>query len=113
MRLLYRLSSDVVQVNGKQPGAFTLSRSVRQCCLLLHLLYALTSLSQGHGIQSGSMRNRCPSGGGRARVSAYVDQIFIFVSCRNEIKVVQKALKRYEMVTGVKINRNKGLRLGT
>lgn len=40
--LLYRSPSAVVQVNGRLSLAFTLSWSVRQCCPLSSLLYALT-----------------------------------------------------------------------
>lgn len=45
--------------------------------------------------------------GARAGVSAYADDVSMFVSCRNDIEVVQKALERYKKVTRAKINRNK------
>lgn len=44
----------------------------------------------------------------------YAD-VSIFVSCRSDIKVVQKALERYEKVMGggkIKRNKSSGLRLG-
>lgn len=50
-----------------------------------------------------------------AKVSAYTDDISIFVSCQSDIKVVQKLLEQYERVVGAKINHNKssGLQLGS
>lgn len=53
------------------------------------------------------------SGGARARVSAYADDVFTFVSSRSDIEVVLKALDQYEKLTGTKINRDKssGLRI--
>ena len=49
----------------------------------------------------------------RARVSAYANDITVFVSRRLEIKFV-KALARYEQIAGVKVNfdQSEGLRLG-
>ena len=49
----------------------------------------------------------------RAKISAYIDDITVFVSRRLDIKAVKKAFERYEEVAGAKINFNKseGLRL--
>ena len=50
----------------------------------------------------------------RERVSAYADDITVFVSRLSDIKAVKKAVKRYEVVAGAKINfdKRKCLRLG-
>lgn len=40
----------------------------------------------------------------RARVSAYADDVSAFVSSRSDIEVVLKALERYKLVIGDKIN---------
>ena len=50
----------------------------------------------------------------RAKVSAYADDITVFVSRRLDILAVKKAVERYEEVAGAKINfgKSKGLRLG-
>lgn len=51
---------------------------------------------------SPALRGIAGPGGARAKVSAYADDrgVSIFVSCRSDIEVVQKALERYEKVTG-------------
>ncbi len=116
--LLYRSPSAVVQVNGRLSDAFVLSRSVRQGCPLSPLLYALAlePLLRRLKDETGSpaLRGIAVPGGSRARVSAYADDVSAFVSSRSDIEAVQKALDRYEKVTGAKINRDKssGLRLG-
>ena len=116
--LLYRAPSAVVQVNGKLSSVFALSRSVRQGCPLSPLLYALALEPLLRRLKdetsSPALRGIGVPGGARARVSAYADDVSAFVSSREDIEAVQKAVDRYEKVTGAKINRDKssGLRLG-
>ena len=49
-----------------------------------------------------------------ARVSAFADDITVFVSCRLDIKAVTTAVGKYERIVGAKVNSDKseGLRLG-
>ena len=49
-----------------------------------------------------------------ARVSAFADDITVFVSCRLDIKAVKKAVSEYERIAGAKVNfdKSEGLRLG-
>ena len=49
-----------------------------------------------------------------ARVSAFADDITVFVSCRLDIKAVKKAVSEYERIAGAKVNfdESEGLRLG-
>ena len=49
-----------------------------------------------------------------ARVSAFADDITVFVSRRLDIKAVKKAVGEYERITGAKANfdKSEGLRLG-
>lgn len=86
----------VVLVNGKRSGVFELSRSAHQICPL-SLLFTIWSPAL--------CRIGLP-GGARARVSAYVDNVSIFVSCRNDFEVLQKALERYKKVMEANINRD-------
>ena len=43
----------------------------------------------------------------RARVSTFADDITVFVSHRSDIEAVKKAVVRYELVAGAKVNFNK------
>ena len=49
-----------------------------------------------------------------ARVSAFADDITVFVSRRLDIKAVKKAVGEYERIAGAKVNfdKSEGLRLG-
>ena len=49
-----------------------------------------------------------------AKVSAYADDITVFVSRRLDLKAVKKAVVRFEQIVGAKINfdKSEGLRLG-
>ena len=49
-----------------------------------------------------------------ARVSAFTDDITVFVSRRLDIKAVKKAVSEYERIAGAKVNfdKSEGLRLG-
>lgn len=44
--------------------------------------------------------------GAQSMGSAYAEDVCIFVSCHSNIAVVHKALERYQIITGTKINRN-------
>ena len=48
------------------------------------------------------------------KISAFADDITVFVSCRLAIVAVKMAVERYEKVAGAKINfdKSEGLRLG-
>ena len=54
------------------------------------------------------------AGSVHARISAYADDITVFVSSRLDILAVKKAVERYEKVAGAKVNfdKSEGLRLG-
>ena len=50
----------------------------------------------------------------RAKVSAYADDIIVFVSSRLDILAVKKAVEKYDKVAGAKVNfdKSEGLQLG-
>ena len=115
---MYLNSQAVVLVNGRRSEAFAIERSNRQGCSLSPLLYLLTleplvcrlwnekASPALHGIPfDGSLS---------AKVSAYADDINVFVSCRLDIKPVKNAVAKYEQIEGAKINfvKSEGLRLG-
>ena len=49
-----------------------------------------------------------------ATVSAFADDITVFVSCRLDLRAVKKAVDEYEQIAGVKVNfvKSEGLQLG-
>ena len=118
INMMYHNPQTVVQVNGRRSRAFAIERSVWLGCPLSPLLYvlALEPLLRRHrdertnpalhGIPFASSLS--------ARVSAFADDITVFVSRRQVIKAVKKAIGEYERIAGAKVNfdKSKGLRFG-
>ena len=107
-----------MQVNGRRSRAFAIEHSVRQGCPLSPLLYflALEPLLRRLRDEGTNPALRCVPFAGplTARVSAFADDITVFVSRRLDIKAVKKAVGEYERIAGAKVNfdKSEGLRLG-
>ena len=116
--MMYHNPQAVVQVNGRRSRAFAIERSVRKGCPLSPLLYVLTLEPLLRRLRnegtSPVLRGDPFAGPPTARVSAFADDITVFVSRRLDIKAVKKAVGEYERITGAKVNfdKSKGLRLG-
>ena len=107
-----------MQVNGRRSGAFAIERSVQQGCPLSPLLYVLALKPLLRRLRnegtSPALRGVPFAGRLTARVSAFADDITVFVSHRLDIKVVKEAVVEYEQIAGAKVNfdKSEGLRLG-
>ena len=105
-------------MNGRCSGAFEIERSVRQGCPLFPLLYVLALEPLLRRLRDGGARSALRgillSGSVRAKISAFADDITVFVSRRRDIVAVKEAVARYEKVAGAKVNfdKSEGLRLG-
>ena len=103
-----------MQVNGKRLKAFMIERSVQQGCPLSPLLYVLTLEPLLRRLRDESarlvLRGVSLTGSIRVKISAYADDITVYVSSRQDIL----AVKRYEKVAGAKVNfdKSEGLWLG-
>ena len=106
--MLYRNPQAVVQVNGRCSEAFAIERSVRQGCPLSPLLYVLALeplLRRLRDERDGpALRGILLSGSVRAKISAFADDITVFVSRRRDILVVKEVVSSYEKVAGAKVN---------
>ena len=115
---MYHNPQAVVQVNGKSLGAFAIKRSVRQDCPFSPLLYILAVEPLLRRVRDErarpALRGIPLAGRVQAMVSAYADDITVFVSRRMDILAVKEAVGRYENVVGAKVNfdKSEGLRLG-
>ena len=116
--MMYHNPQAVVQVNGRRSGTITIERSLRQGCPLSPLLYVLAlepllCRLKDEGT-SPSLRRVPFAGTLTARVSAFADDVTVFVSRRLDIKAVKESVVLYERIAGAKVNfdKSEGLRLG-
>ena len=102
----------------KRSEAFAIERSVQQGCPLSSLLYVLALEPLLRRLKDGKASPALcgiPLAGPlSAKVSAYADDITVFVSCRLDIMAVKAAAVKNERTAGAKINfdKSKGLRVG-
>ena len=93
--MMYHNPQAVVLMNGKRSRAFAIERSVRQDCSLSPLLYVVAFeplLRRLRDERTNSvLRGVLFAGSLTARVSAFADDITVFVSRRLDIKAVKKA----------------------
>ena len=116
--MMYNNPQAVVQVNGRRSGTIAIERLVRQGSLLSPLLYVLglepllRRLSDKR--TSPALRGVPFAGLLTARVSAFADDITVFVSRHLDIKAVKEAVVEYERIAGAKVNfdKSEGLRVG-
>ena len=108
----------VVQVNWRCSEAFAIERSVRQGCPLSPLLYVLALDPLLRRLRDGgarpALRGILQSGSVRAKISAFADDITVFVLRCRDIVAVKEAVARYGKVASAKVNfdKSEGLRLG-
>ena len=116
--IMYHNPQAVMQVNGRRSRVFAIERSVRQGCSLSLLLYVLALelllrrlWDEGTNL---ALRGVPFAGPLSARVSAFADDITVFVSRRLDIKAVKKAVGEYERIAGAKVNfdKSEGLQFG-
>ena len=116
--MMYHNPQAVVQVNGRRSGVIAIERSVRQGCPLSPLLYVLALEPLLRRLRdegtSPALRGIPFVGRLAARVSAFADDVTVFVSRRQDIEAVKEAVVEYERIAGAKVNfdKSEGLRLG-
>ena len=109
--MMYHNPRAVVQVNGRRSRPFAIERSVRQGCPLSPLLYVLAfepllRRLRDEG-ENPTLRDVSFADPLTATVSAFADDITVFVSRRLDIKSVKKAVAEYERIAGAKVNFDK------
>ena len=116
--MMYHNPQAVVQVNGRRSGVIAIERSVRQRCPLSPLLYVLALEPLLRRLRdegtSPALRGIPFVGRLAARVSAFADDVTVFVSRLRDIEAVKEAVVEYERIAGAKVNfdKSEGLRLG-
>ena len=116
--MMYHNPQAVVQVNGKRSGVIAIERSVRQGFPLSPLLYVLALEPLLRRLRdegkSPALRGIPFVGRLAARVSAFADDVTVFVSRLRDIEAVKEEVVEYERIAEAKVNfdKSEGLRLG-
>ena len=101
----------VVQINDRRSEEFVIGRSVRHSFSLSPFLFVLALVSLLCSLRDGAvnpaLRGVPLAGCLRAKVSAYADDITVFVSRWSDIEAVKKAVERHEEVACANINFDK------
>ena len=115
--IMYHNPQAVVQVNGRCSRAFAIERSVWQGFPQSPLLYILALVPLLRGLrdegENPALHGVPCAGPLTASVSAFADDIRVFVSRSLDIKAVKKVVSEYEQIEGAKVNfdKSEGLRL--
>ena len=108
---MYHNPQAVARVNERRSRAFAIVRSVQQSCPLSPLLYVLALEPQLRRLRiegTNSALLGIPFAGPlTARVSAFADDITVFVSYLKDIEVVKKAVAGYKRIAGANVNFDK------
>ena len=116
--MMYHNPQAVVLVNGRRSEVFAIERSVRQGCPLSPLLYVLALEPLLRRLRdertSPSLRGIPFDSSLAARVSAFDDDIMVFVSRRLDVGAVKEAVVECERIAGARVDfdKSEGLRLG-
>ena len=116
--MMYHNPQAVVQVNRRHSRVFAIERLVRQGCPLSPLLYVLALeplLRRLRDVGTNpALRSIHFASPLTARVSAFADDITVFVSRHLDIKAVKKAVGKYEQIAGPEFDfdKSEGLQLG-
>ena len=109
--MMYHNPQAVVQVNGRHSRAFVIKHLVQQGCPLSPLFYVLALEPLLRRLRDGgtnpALRGVPFTGPLTARVSAFADDITIFVSRCLDVEAVKKAVGEYERIAGAKVNFDK------
>ena len=108
IKLLYKKSKVQINVNGILTKDFKIDREVKQGCPLSSalyviaispLLYKIKHEPRLQGVQLSTAK--------RLKISAYADDVTVFVRNQAELDIIREHFNTYEAVAGAKLNNSK------
>jgi hypothetical protein len=96
-----------VKVNGFETSEFDINRGVRQGCALSALLYVLVSEVLALEIRNNNRIIGYTFNDNHFKLSQYADDLMTVVTDDNSVNEIFHVLKRFELATNAKINKNK------
>ena len=111
---MYQDATSTVQINGHVAGTVPLRCSVRQGCPLIMSLFAFYIIPLLHYLDTYPDGIRFGRTGNPVAVVAYADDVTIFVTQRDDFRIIRDALQFYEKASEVRLNiqKSKALTIG-
>uniref|UniRef100_A0A8B9GNW5 Reverse transcriptase domain-containing protein n=1 Tax=Astyanax mexicanus TaxID=7994 RepID=A0A8B9GNW5_ASTMX len=107
LKLLYKKTVVQINVNGVLTDKFEIKRGVKQGCPLSAALYIMAISPLLNRIKSDKNILGVKYLNDYVKISAYADDIAVFIKNQEEWQIIQEHFKFYEEVSGAKLNTNK------
>uniref|UniRef100_A0A3Q3MAR8 Reverse transcriptase domain-containing protein n=1 Tax=Labrus bergylta TaxID=56723 RepID=A0A3Q3MAR8_9LABR len=104
IQVLYRDIASVLKINGGLSAPFSVQRGVRQGCSLSGMLYSLAIEPLLHRLRSGLSGVRFPASEVSFKLSAYADDVIIFVNQQRDIDVLKETVILFGSISSAKVN---------
>ena len=111
---MYKDATSTVQINGHIAGTVPVRCSDRQGCPLSMALFTFCINPLLHYFDTHLDGIRFGRTGNRVAVVAYADDVTIFVTQRDDFRIIRDALQHYEKASGARLNiqKSKTLAIG-
>ena len=101
---MYDNATSTIQINGHRSVPIPIRSPVRQGCPMSMLLHALCLNPLLCTLQNKLIGIRIGWRGPKTAVVAHADNVTLFVTSPDDVRVIQKALLCYEAASGAKVN---------
>ena len=104
VRAIYCNSESLVKINGGLSAPFKVKRGVRQGCPLSGMLYSIAIEPLLHRLRSELRGVSLPFCNERFFLSAYADDVTIFVNGSDDLNVLQTIVKDFNFLSSAEVN---------
>ncbi len=104
VKVLYSDVESILKVNGDLCAPFKVFRGIRQGCALSGMLYALAIEPFLNKLRTELYGLHIPKCLKVFKLSAYADDVVIFISCQNDVNLLLKLLKDFRVFSSTKVN---------
>ena len=104
IKVLYSDVESVLKFNGSLSAPFRVCRGVRQGCALSGMLYALSLEPLFRRIRSSIQGVFYPGFRGNMILSAYADDLIVFIKDQRDIDILAKILKDFSVESAARVN---------
>ncbi|KAJ3582865.1 hypothetical protein NHX12_000161 [Muraenolepis orangiensis] len=111
IKALYSNIESVLKINGGLSAPFKIQRGIRQGCSLSGMLYSLAFEPLLHRLRAGISGVSVPGCITPFKLSAYADDLVIFINKQEDINVLVENVGRFALISSAKVNWGKSAAL--